>query len=140
MASHFHEKRFPRIRRDVITIVPIQNCDDFVLYIIFSLFIKSASQIFLLYMYGEMRTAFGCSQSNCHDILLYVLQPRCFPFTTHTILLMFYASCKNPLFSTCQYIFHCTSNLTDILLVDYLVVVWVCYFLTKNLLQNFFPP
>ena len=33
MVSHFHEKRFPRIRRDVITIVPIQNCEDFILFI-----------------------------------------------------------------------------------------------------------
>ena len=33
--------------------------------IILSLFILSASHIFLLCMYGEMRTVFGCSQLNC---------------------------------------------------------------------------
>ena len=32
--------------------------------IVFSLFISSASRIFLSYMYGEMRTVFGCSQLN----------------------------------------------------------------------------
>ena len=65
MVSHFHEKRFPRICRDVITIVPIQNCEGFSFsLIVFNLFISSASRIFLSYMYGEMRTVFGCSQSN----------------------------------------------------------------------------
>ena len=33
MISHFQEKKFPRIRRDVITILPIQNCEGFVLLI-----------------------------------------------------------------------------------------------------------
>ena len=33
--------------------------------IVFSLFISSASQIFLSYMYGEMRTVFVCTQLNC---------------------------------------------------------------------------
>ena len=33
MVSHFHEKRFPRICCDVITIVPIQNCEGFVLFV-----------------------------------------------------------------------------------------------------------
>ena len=32
MVSHFHEKRFPRILRDVVTIVPLQNCEGFVLF------------------------------------------------------------------------------------------------------------
>ena len=44
---------------------------------------------------------------------------------------------SEPSFLTCQYISHCMSNLTNILLVDYLVVVWVCFFLTENLLQIF---
>ena len=33
MVYHFHEKSFPRIRRDVITFVPIQNCEGSVLFI-----------------------------------------------------------------------------------------------------------
>ena len=33
--------------------------------IVFSFFISSASWIFLSYIYGEMRTVFGYSQSNC---------------------------------------------------------------------------
>ena len=33
MVPHFHEKRFPGICRDVITIVSIQNCEGFVLFI-----------------------------------------------------------------------------------------------------------
>ena len=33
--------------------------------IVFSLFISSASRIFLLCMYGEMRAVFGCTQSKC---------------------------------------------------------------------------
>ena len=64
MVSHFHEKRFPRICRDVITIVSIQNCEGFVLFIVSRLFISSASRIFLSEMHGDMRTVFGCSQSN----------------------------------------------------------------------------
>ena len=28
MISHFHEKRFPSILRDVITILPIENCEE----------------------------------------------------------------------------------------------------------------
>ena len=64
MVSHFHEKRFPRIRCGVITIASIQNCKGFSL-IVFSLFILSVSWIFLSYMYGEMRAVFECSQSNC---------------------------------------------------------------------------
>ena len=35
MVSHFHEKRFPRNRRDVITIVPIQDCEGSALFINF---------------------------------------------------------------------------------------------------------
>ena len=39
---------------------------------------------------------------------------------------------------TRQYISHCTSNLTDILLVDYLVVVLVCSF-DRQFRADFFP-
>ena len=41
--------------------------------IVFNLFISSASRIFLSYMYGEMRTVFGCSQWNCpwHSFVYY---------------------------------------------------------------------
>ena len=39
---------------------------------------------------------------------------------------------------TCQYISHCMSNLTDILLVDYLVVVWACFF-WQRVCCRFFP-
>ena len=69
--------------RDVITIVPIQNCEGFVLFIsCLSLFILSASQIFLSYMYGEMRTVFGCIQSNhpWHSFVCSAAQDdSCFP-------------------------------------------------------------
>ena len=37
----------------------------FFLLIVLSLFISSASPIFLSYMHGEMRTVSGCSHSNC---------------------------------------------------------------------------
>ena len=33
MNSYFHEKRLPRICLDVVTIVSIQNCEDFVFFI-----------------------------------------------------------------------------------------------------------
>ena len=39
---------------------------------------------------------------------------------------------------TCQYISHCLSNLTDIVLVDYLVVDWVCSF-DRVFVLDFFP-
>ena len=107
MVSHFHEKKFPRIRRDVITISQFKT-EDFVLsLIVFSAFISSASEIFLLYMYGEMRTVFGCSQSNC----MFWLKS----FLTH------------------QHIFRCTSNLNDILLVDKLL----CSFDTEFVVEFF---
>ena len=59
MASHFHKKRFPRIRRDVVTIISTFSS------IVLHLFISRALRIFLSYIYGEMRTVFVCSQSNC---------------------------------------------------------------------------
>ena len=33
MVSRFYEKRFPRIRRDVVIIVSVQSCEGFVLFI-----------------------------------------------------------------------------------------------------------
>ena len=64
--------------------------------------------------------------------------PSWFPFSTHAILLIFYASCKYPFFLICKYIFFCTSYLTGILLVDYLLVVLV-YSSDKEFAVDFFP-
>ena len=44
---------------------------------------------------------------------------------------------SEPSFWTCQYISHCMSNLTDILLGDYLVVVWVCFFFDREFAVDF---
>ena len=36
MVSHFHEKSFPGTRLDIVTIVSIQKCEGFALFISFS--------------------------------------------------------------------------------------------------------
>ena len=89
---------------------------------------SSVLRIFLSYMYGEMRTVFGCSLSNCpwHSFVSSVAQiipiyHSCYPVDVQRIILV-------PSFSIRQYIFYCTSNLTGIPLVDYLVVVLVYSF------------
>ena len=127
IVSHFHEKRFPRICRNVVTIVPIQDCQGFVLFVnCFSLvyFERLADLSIIVHMWWnayffrmqpvESPMAFFCM----------FCRPRWFSFSTHAILLMFYSLCKTALFWLVN-IFPIARN---ILPVDYLVVVWVCFF------------
>ena len=79
-------------------------------------------------MCGEMHTVFGCNLSNypLHSFVSSVAQiipsyHSCYPVDVLRIILV-------PSFSIRQYISHCTSNLTGIPLVDYLVVVLVYSF------------
>ena len=108
--------------------------------IAFSLFISSTLWFFLSCKYGEMHTVFRCSPSNWpwHSFVCSVA-----PDDSHFPLML---SCWCSMhrvrtlfsFSTCQYISHCLSNLTDILLVDYLVVDWVCSF-DRVIVVDFLP-
>ena len=94
-------------------------------------------QIFFWYIYGKMRTLFEFSQTNCpwHSFVCSVAQedshfPLMLPCWCTT-------RCVNTL-STRKYISSYTSNLTDLLLVDYLVVVLVCSF-DREFVVNFLP-
>ena len=121
MLSHFHEKRFPKIGRDISPLSLFKTMKVLIFsLIVFRLFISSGffSRIFLSCMYSEMRTIFGCSQSNCpwHSFVCSIA-----PDDFHFPLMLSF-------FLTHQYISHCMSNLTDIFAVDYLVVVLVCFF------------
>ena len=73
-----------------------------------------------------------------HGILLYVLQPlmihifhSCYPVDVLCIVEVLFSSIH-------QYILFCTSNLTGILMVDYLVVVLV-YSFEKDFAVDFSP-
>ena len=134
MVSYFHEKRFPRTCRDVITIDPIRNC-GFVLFIN-CLFRALRGFSFRTCMVKCVLFLDVASRID-HDILLYVLQLQMIPISTHTILLMSYASCKNPLFSLAN-IFPIAQAVQ--LIYSWLTIWWQQFglvFLTENLIQIF---
>ena len=97
------------------------------------MFISSALRIFLSSMYGEMCTVFGYRQStfSWHSFVCSVA-----PDDSHFSLMLSRWCTMDVLWLA--NVSHCTSNLTGVLLVDYLVVILV-YSFDKEFVADFFP-
>ena len=105
--------------------VPIQNCEGFVLFI--NCFKLVYFEHFADFPFVHVWWNAYCFRMQPVELSMgffcIFCSPRWFPFPTHATLLMFYASCKNPLFWLAN--------------IDSLVVVLICFF-EREFVVDFF--